>query len=194
MEIGILGTGNVGSALADGFTAAGHDVVVGSRSPDDADVDGVEVTTQAGAAAAADAVVLALPGEAVVDVAADLADSLAGKPVLDPTNEYPERSSEPSLAAHVAEAAPDAHVVKVFNTIGAEHMRDPEVGGETATMFLAGDDSAVETAETLAGDLGFDTFVVGDLSKAARLEDLARLWIDVAFEQTRNVAFRFLRG
>jgi hypothetical protein len=61
MDVGILGTGNVGSALATGLTAAGHDVVVGSRDPGSNRVEGVDVVTQRSAADRGDVVVLALP-------------------------------------------------------------------------------------------------------------------------------------
>lgn len=45
MNIGIIGTGSVGSALATGLKAAGHYTVVGSRDPDANEVEGVEVVT-----------------------------------------------------------------------------------------------------------------------------------------------------
>lgn len=77
MKIGIIGTGNVGHALATGLTAAGHDVVLGSRDPETVAAD-VEVGTQRAAAEYGDVVVLALPAGVVTDVAADLRDALAG--------------------------------------------------------------------------------------------------------------------
>jgi hypothetical protein len=200
MEIGIIGTGSVGSALARGFAAADHDVVLGSRTPTTASLDGhgwgegVEVLGQREAAECGDVVVLALPADAVVEAAADLSAALAGKPVVDPTNEYPAATADRSLAERVAAAAPDATVVKAFNTVGAEHLSDPVVAGEPVTMFVAGEPPARETVDELAADLGFEVIAAGDLSAAGRLEDLARLWIDLSREHGRDVAFRLLRG
>ncbi|WP_247002429.1 NADPH-dependent F420 reductase [Halosolutus gelatinilyticus] len=194
MEIGILGTGNVGSALARGFDAAGHDVVLGSRTPDETAIDGLRVVDQRAAAEHGDAVVLALPSDAIDDVAADLSDALADKPTIDTANEYPTASDGPSIAERVAEAAPDAKVVKAFNTIGANLMTDPVVDGERATMFLAGDDAiACEQVDALATDLGFDVVPAGALARAELLEDLARLWIHCSGEYGRDIAFRLLR-
>ncbi|MUW14821.1 NADP oxidoreductase [Halorubrum sp. CBA1125] len=194
MKIGIIGTGNVGGALATGLAAVGHEVVVGSRDPETNEVDGVEAMTQRAAAEYGDVVILALPAGVVADVAADLQDALVEKPVLDTANEYPNAGSERSLATRVADAVPDAHVVKAFNTIGANRMTDPIVDGEAATMFLAGDSAeAVDTARTLAADLGFEPVVAGGLGAASHLEHLARFWIHLSGQHSRDIAFRLLR-
>lgn len=105
MHVSITGTGNVGTALADGFTATGHSVVLGSRHPDTGGRSGVEITTQREAAERGDVVVLALPAGVVADVAADLSDALADKPVIDTANAYPTAESQRSVAARVADAA-----------------------------------------------------------------------------------------
>ena len=65
MNIGIIGTGSVGSALAAGLTAASHDVVLGSRDPDAARGHDITVTTQQSAADHGDIVVLALSARIV---------------------------------------------------------------------------------------------------------------------------------
>ncbi|SFC07223.1 hypothetical protein SAMN05444422_104124 [Halobiforma haloterrestris] len=195
MNVGIIGTGAVGRALAEGFRAVGHehDVVLGSRNPETVEGTDAEVTTQRRAAERGDVVVLAVPARVVADVAADLRDALADKPVVDAANEYPSATSEPSLAAQVADATPDSSVVKAFNTIGANRMTDPVVDGERATMFLAGDEDALGTVGALARDLGFEPLVAGDLSAAAYLEDLARFWIHLSREYGRDIAFRLLQ-
>jgi len=195
VQVGIVGTGNVGSALATGLTAAGYETVVGSRNPETTRVDGTDVVTQRAAAEYGDVVVLALPAGVVVDVATDLRDALADKPVVDAANEYPAPNSEAPLAARVADAAPDARVVKAFNTIGANCMTDPVIDGESATMFLAGDDTdAIDTTAILARDLGFEPVVAGDLAAAAHLEHLARFWIYLSREHGRDIAFRLLQA
>lgn len=195
MEIGIVGTGSVGRALATGLTAAGHDVVVGSRTPETKELTDAPVVSHREAVARDDCVILAVPAAAAPTVAAEFRAELADTPVVDAANEYPTASSESSLAARVASAAPDARVVKAFNTIGANLMTDPAVAGERATMFLAGDDAdAVERVASLALDLGFAPLVAGGLDAATHLENLARFWIHLSGEYGRDVAFRFLRN
>jgi predicted dinucleotide-binding enzyme len=194
MNVGIIGTGTVATALAGDLAAAGHDVVLGSRTPE-ADVDApTRVRSQHEAADPADAVVLAVPSDVVVDIATDLADALAGTPTLDATNEFPTPRASRPLAQRVADAAPGADVVKAFNTVGANRMTDPVVGGVPATMFVAGDDpAAVATAESLASDLGFEPLDAGGLAAAGHLESLARFWIHLSRDYGRDVAFRLLR-
>lgn len=194
MDVGIIGTGSVGSALAAGLRTAGHDVVVGSREPERNRIEGAEVATHQTAIDHGEVVILAVPAGVITDVATTHREDLGGKVVIDAANEYPTATSERSLAARVADAAPDANVVKAFNTIGANLMTDPVVSGDPATMFLAGDETAaVETARTLAGDLGFDPVVAGGLDAATHLEHLARFWIDLSQQYGRDIAFRLLR-
>lgn len=192
MNVGIIGTGSVGTALASGLGAAGHDVILGSRTPDGSDGDH-PVRSQRAAAEHGAVVVLAVPGAAVVEVARSHADALAGTTVVDAGNEYPKATSHDALAVRVAEAAPEAAVVKAFNTIGANRMTAPEIEGQPATMFVAGDgEAAVGDVAGLAADLGFDPVVAGDLGAAGRLEDLARLWIDLSRTHGRDIGFRLL--
>jgi predicted dinucleotide-binding enzyme len=195
MQIGIIGTGHVGQALATGLSGAGHEVLLGSRSPETTAFEDATVVTQREAADGGRVVVLALPAGSVVDVAGELADVLAGKPVVDATNEVPTPHADRSLGERVADVVPDARVVKAFNTIGANLMTDPVLSGEAATMFLAGDDAAaVETVGSLAVDLGFEPVVAGDLAAASHLENLGRLWVHLSQRHGRDIAFRFLQG
>ncbi|MFB6111423.1 MAG: NADPH-dependent F420 reductase [Halobacteriaceae archaeon] len=192
MDIGILGTGAVGTALATAFSEAGHDVVLGSRSPE---TTGAEwpVRPHAEAIAHGAVVVLAVPTAAAPAVARDHREALAGTVVIDPTNEYPTAETEPSAASRLAEAAPEAAVVKAFNTIGANRMTEPELEDTKITMFIAGDDpEATATVAALAADVGFDPLVTGDLEQAAHLEAVARLWIDLSQELGRDIGFRLL--
>lgn len=194
MDVGIIGTGDVGTALATGLSAR-HDVVLGSRRPGAATTEVAPVESQRAAATHGEVVVLAVPASAAASVARDHRAALADTTVVDATNEYPEATTDRSVAARVAEAAPDARVVKAFNTVGANLMADPTVDGTAATMLVAGNDpDAVEATVTLAADLGFDPLVAGDRSAAGRLEDLARLWIDLSRQYGRDVAFRLLRS
>jgi predicted dinucleotide-binding enzyme len=137
-------------------------------------------------------VVLALPARVIVTVAEALADALAGKTVVDSANEYPNPTADSSLARRVADAVPEATVVKAFNTIGANRMTDPVIDGEPATMFVAGEGTAA--VEQLAADLGCDVTVTGDLSTAGHPEDLGRFWIRMSQSKGRDIGFRFLES
>lgn len=197
MEISIIGTGSVGETLGRGLADAGHTVVFGSRRPDDpeaaelAERAATAVTTQTDAARVGDAVVLAVPGDVAPAVTGDLADAIGDAALVDATNSM-ERTDE-SLAGRIADAAPEARVVKAFNAIGTEGMADPSFDGDSATTFVASDDpDAKGTAVALARDLGFEVVDAGDLGDAILLEDLARLWIHLSRSRGRRIAFRLL--
>lgn len=193
MQVGIIGTGDVGQALGQGLTRASHDVLLGSRTPDTTTLDGLRVDSQHVAADFGDVVILALPVDVVTDVAADVRSALTDKPVVDTTNEYPTESPGPSVAQRVADVVPEAKVVKGFNTIGANRMADPVIGDDPSTMFLAGDEAAaVETVSELAADIGFSPKRAGDLSAATHLEALGRFWIDLSQIHGRDIGFSLL--
>ena len=209
VKIAVIGAGNVGSTLGKGWAARGHDIVYGVRDPRDVRVQEVVRATgpEAQAAsvkdAAADAkvVVLATPWASTQD-AVRAAGRLADKIVIDATNPLtPDFSGlvlghTTSAGEEVARWAPGAKVVKAFNTTGAGNMANPRFGGESATMFLCGDDAEAKKAvAALAGELGFDPVDAGPLSQARVLEPLAVLWISLAYVQSLGVdiAFKLLR-
>ncbi|HEX9943034.1 MAG TPA: NADPH-dependent F420 reductase [Thermoanaerobaculia bacterium] len=207
MRIGILGAGNVGGSLGQGWTRAGHEVMFGVRDalhPKVAKLlaeTGARAGSVAEAAAFGEVVALATPWEATQD-ALRSAGGLAGKILFDCTNPL-----APQLAGlthghttsggeQVAVWAPGARVVKVFNTTGANNMANPDFGGVAATMFYCGDDAGAKaTAARLAADLGFDPVDAGRLDQARLLEPLALLWIRLAYVQQmgREIAFKLMR-
>jgi NADPH-dependent F420 reductase len=185
--VALIGTGNVSSALGQRFAEHGHTIVYGSRNPTAADVRELVATTGRGAvavtpaeaAARSDIVVLAVPWSAAEDVVRSLGE-LRGKIIVDPTNprvmasdgfaDYP---IEDSVAERIARLAPDAHVVKAFNTLGAETMLDPEVANGPVTIPLVGDDRAAKArVATLAREIGLEAVDVGPLRHARIIEGL----------------------
>lgn len=197
MKIAILGAGNVGTALGKKFAAAGHEIFYGVRNPSEfegKDLGGA-VGTNREAAAEADAVLLAVPFQAV-EAALAACGEIGGKIVIDATN--PLAMTEKGLAlthgfeisgAEVnARFAPDVRFVKCFNQTGFNIMDDPQ----GAAMFVCGDDAqANETVVRLAGEIGFAAFDIGALTGARLLEPLAMLWIHLAYttELKRDFAF-----
>lgn len=197
--VAIIGTGSVGTAVARGLGATGrYDLLFGSRHADTPEDTLVDLAADLGAGlriphvatTEADVVVLAVPGGAVVELAKDLAPVLEGTPVLDCTN-GPRPDAYDSLGEAVA-AVVDAPVAKVFNTIGANRMAAPTFDDGTATMFVCGDDPAVEVATDMAESLGFDVVTAGDITAASHLEALARTWIHLAGRYGREIGFRLL--
>ena len=187
MRIGIIGAGMIGSTLAELWTAAGHDVRLASRHPDELRplVDRLGTHASAGtsvdAATFGDVVMLTVPLKAIPDLAGDIAPALAGKVVLDTGNAYERRdgASAQQAAAHpqgsagwAAEMFPLCRWVKAFNTVyyktlASEAHRD----GDRVGIPLAGDDpGALETASALARDAGFDPVVIGPLGRGKEFE------------------------
>jgi predicted dinucleotide-binding enzyme len=209
MKIGIIGSGNVGSALGQRWAAAGHEIKYGVRNT--AKLELVALLKKIGARASAgsvaeaaafgDVIVLTTPWNGT-QAAVESAGKLAGKVVVDCTNPLKADLSGLSLgldtsgAEQVAHWANGARVVKCFNTTGAENMIEPRFGTDRAVMFLAGDDDAAKaTVSKLGEDLGFEMVDAGGLEMARLLEPVAMLWVHLAFRRGlgRNFAFKLLR-
>jgi predicted dinucleotide-binding enzyme len=204
-RIAIIGAGNVGGALGTRLCASGYDVTFGVRPGSDVG-DLLErcggrarTATPAEAAAAADVVFVAVPGNVAVEAARALGD-LSGKVLVDCNNALrwdngPVWAPPPegSLAAALARAVPGARVVKAFNTFGAEFHADPRLGGGGASVPMAGDDAAAKaTVADIARRAGFDPLDAGPLRNAGVLENMAMLWIHLAMVggHGRQIAFR----
>jgi len=206
MKIGIIGAGNIGGNLGRRWAEQGHEIAFGVREPAkvkavvDACGGRAKATDTRGAAQAADVVVLAVPWAAVAGVLKD-AGSLAGKILVDATNalkwnDGPEPViHDTSGAQKIAEMAPGAKVVKAFNTLGAEHILAPVVGGQPCDVFLCADDAAAKaTVQQLAEEIGFRAVDVGPLRNARLTEHVALTWIYLAMKGGlgRNIAFKVL--
>ena len=208
MNIGIIGSGNVGGALGTRWAQKGHRVVFGSRDPQGNDmkqlVAGAGQNARAATlaeAAASDLLLLAMPWPVVKDLVASLGD-LTNKILVDATNPLlPDLSglvlgTTTSAGEQVAGWARGAKVVKAFNIVGSNIMADTSFNGEKPVMFYCGDDAAAKKAvHQLAEDIGFDPQDAGPLKQARLLEPFALLWISLAFQQGwgREFAFRVLR-
>jgi len=198
-SIAVIGAGNVGAHLARGLARAGHRVAVGVREPTRAAhlaSDGIAVTDPASATANAEVIVLAVPVLALADAVSSLGP-LQGKVVVDATNAVgiAVPDGHATVGAYVAALAPEAFVVKAFNTIGAEHMEDGAVNGTPAFLPIAGADEGRPTVVALAQSIGFDVADLGGVECVAMVEDAARLWIHLALRKGwgRDFGFGVLR-
>jgi predicted dinucleotide-binding enzyme len=197
MKIAVLGSGNVGTALGDGWSAKGHNVVYGSRSPEKESGKDRKFAAIADAIAQSEVVVLALPWDAVEPVLS--ANNMSGKLVIDCTNPITPSfelavGCTTSAGEIVASLAKGARVVKAFNTTGFGNMRNPKFGAVNLTMLYAGDDeSAKAIANQLINDVGFDPVDAGPLKIARYLEPLAMLWINLSMKMGRDIAFQLIK-
>ena len=200
MRIGILGSGAVGPALARGYTRHGHEVRIGTRK---AEVDGLPTGTPEQVAAGADLVVLAVRGEAAVQVVSGLTAELDGKVLVDATNPLDTSTMPPglfvgttdSLGEQVQRAVPGARVVKAYNIVGNALMVDPDVPGGPPTMFLAGDDpDAKATVTALLEQTGWEVADLGGISASRWLEAMCMVWVAYGFASGDwGHAFKLLR-
>jgi predicted dinucleotide-binding enzyme len=209
MDIAIIGAGNVGAALAAGWTKKNHKIHLGLRNPEDpkhaalkARLKTAVFEAPAAAAKAASVIVLATPWAQTEAAVRSLGD-LAGKIVIDCTNPL-----KPDLSGlthgHTTSAAeliqswiPQARVVKAFNTVGANIMEHPDIRGLKAVMYFCGNDVAArQTVKGLITDIGFEPVEAGDLTQARLLEPMAMLWIKSAytFGLGRDFAFGLLKA
>jgi 8-hydroxy-5-deazaflavin:NADPH oxidoreductase len=193
MKIGILGRGNVATALGHLAASAGHEVVLSSPHADTRLVptsSGLNVGTLDEAANSAEVAIVALPFHVCEEVLPKLS-GLTGKVVVDVTNPVNTDWSPMLLgentsgAQQIAMAVPGSTVVKCFNTVFADVMRSQrlsEAGAQSRlTTFVAGDDTtAVDTVAGLAENLGFEAVRTGGLGTSRLLENLAHLNIQIA--------------
>lgn len=184
MRVAIIGTGNVGGALAQALTRGGHEIVFGVRTPQ---AGNPAERAIADAVGMADATILAVPHEAV-DAVVAAADGFIGKIVIDATN--PLRMGAQGLelsmgyatsgAERIAALAPKAKLFKTFNQTGFANMADATGYAARPVMFVAGDDAeAKPLVLALVTDAGFQAVDFGGLVGARLLEPLAMLWIDL---------------
>ena len=206
--IAVIGTGNVGAALGTELAQQGHTIVYGSRSPlglkaldlakkTDGDAS---TASQADAAAGAQIIVLAVPGMVVEKVVLGLGD-LSGKLIIDATNPlvmdkamhftYGVATSNGQI---VQTAAPDALVVKAFNTISWEQMIDPEDSDGALYVPIVGNDpSAKERVAKMVEKMGLVPIDLGPIDVAHWTEYSAVVGLNNWFSERTNFDLVFRR-
>jgi predicted dinucleotide-binding enzyme len=185
MNIGIIGAGNIGSALASRFTELGHEVsIANSRGPEtlrevEAETGASAVTVRE-AARGKDVVVVTIPEKNVPQLPGDLFEGVSAEVVVIDTGNYYPRHRDGAIdpieagmpeSVWVAEQL-GRPVVKAFNNIYAQHLRDhgraPSESGRIA-LPVAGDDQAGKAVVMgLVEELGFDAVDAGSLDESWR--------------------------
>jgi hypothetical protein len=190
MEIAIIGSGNVGKALATALVRAGNHVTISSADLEHAAAAADQVGARSAkssreAVEGAEAVVLAVPYPAVEEVLAEIGDALSGKILIDVTNRMDPTDPTATLdgtsaSEQIQSKARAARVVKAFNTVFATNQANPVVEGIELDGFVAGDDQEAKRAVLeLVKSLGLRPIDAGPLAMARALEAMGLLNISL---------------
>ena len=152
-----------------------------------------DTASVADAAASAEVVALAIPSAAAKDVLAALGPTLAGKVVIDATNDVQGAGKLHALD----ELADGAHPVRAFNTLGWENLADPVIDGVTVDLFYAAEEGrAKDVADRLIADVALRPVWLGGIEAFDLVDSLTRLWFTLALQRKhgRRLAFKMLTG
>jgi predicted dinucleotide-binding enzyme len=194
MKIAIIGTGNVGTALGINWNKSNHEIIYGSRNPQDEKHVELEkfaqVLTLSQAAMQGDVIVLATPWQSTEEAIHEMGSTLDAKIVIDATNPLkPDLSGlllygDTSGGEQIAKWAPTSKVVKALNSAFAKVMEHPEINGVKSMMLIAGDDlSALNTVAELVDDLGFQSQKMNGISTSRLLEMVGLTLITLGYKE-----------
>jgi 8-hydroxy-5-deazaflavin:NADPH oxidoreductase len=212
IKVGILGSGEVGKTLANGFLKHGYQVAIGSDHPEKLAEfklgnPTVETASFEQASQAADIIVLCVKGTVAEKIVEKVKGHLSEKVVIDSTNPIadapPENgvlkyftNLEESLMERIQKIAPDAQFVKSFNSIGSAFMVNPDFGDNTRpTMFICGNsDNAKKKVAEIVEKFGFEVEDMGKAESARTIEPLCMLWCIPGFIRNEWAhAFKLLK-
>ena len=212
MRIGILGSGDVAKALAEGFLLHNHDIMLGTRNRAKLEAwsskyPKAAIGSFSDTAKFGEVIVLAVKGGAAADaLRAAGAANLAGKPIIDATNPIADAppangvlkfftTLDDSLMERLQREFPDARFVKAFNSVGNACMVDPKFKDGKPTMFICGNDQRAKQVVTgILDAFGWETADMGGVEAARAIEPLCILWCIPGFLRQDWVhAFKLLR-
>ncbi|MFN8576575.1 MAG: NAD(P)-binding domain-containing protein [Candidatus Sericytochromatia bacterium] len=203
MKITIIGSGNVGSALARALSTVNYDIIIGARNFDDEKVKrlldfnkNISVESISNAVKMSDVIIIAAVPQAVREICSNLGD-VKDKIIIDAMNSV---RVKPEPFENTTEALKNwtncENIVKCFNTTGAENMENPNYGNTKIDMFIAGNSlKGKEIASKLGTDIGFEKcYDFGGDDKFQLMEYFALSWINLAIMQKngRDIAFKIL--
>lgn len=204
MKIAIIGSGNVGGALATKWAQKGHEILLGVRDIDQFKGKHLLLNPRTNACSIEEAVfnseviVLATPATKAIEISQRLGNT-SGKVIIDTMNivmgNGPEGFNNTSDAILANTITND--VVKCFNTTGYNNMENPRYGDVDLDVFVAGDsEKGKQIAEKLALDAGFaNCYDIGGNDKFELMEKFAFFWINLAMfqGQGRAIGFKLLK-
>ena len=212
-KVGIIGSGQVGQVLADGFLKHGYSVKIGSRdvsklSDWKAKAGGNgSIGTFSDAARFGEIVVLAVAGNGAEEAVRQAGpENLRNKTVIDVTNPISKEapvngvlkfftSLDESLMEKLQLLVPDAHFVKAFSSVGNALMVNPNLPGGPPSMFICGNnDEAKKEVGAVLKQFGWETEDSGKVEAARAIEPLCILWCIPGFLKNDWMhAFKVLR-
>lgn len=212
MKVGVLGSGEVATTLASGFLKHGHEVAIGSGSPEKLvgwkkENPKGATGTFADAAKFGEVLVLAVKGSAAAEVLRKAGvENLKGKAVIDTNNPIADAPPEngvlkfftnhdQSLMEQLQKEFPEARFVKAFNSVGKMFMVNPNFPGGKPTMFICGnDEGAKSTVSKILDQFGWETADMGKTVAARAIEPLCMLWCIPGFLRNQwTHAFKLLK-
>jgi len=194
-NIGILGSGIVGQILANGFISHGYEVMIGTN--DKSKYESLKTQTKGKATIGSfrdttrfgEIIVLAIKGNAAVSAIQKAGiENLKHKTVIDTTNPIDDTSPvngvlqfftshNGSLMEQLQKAAPDAHFVKAFNSVGNAFMVNPNFNGLKPTMFICGNkEEAKKDVSEILDQFGWEIEDMGKAEAARAIEPLCMLY------------------
>lgn len=204
MKIAIIGTGNIGAALASKWAQAGHEINLGVRNLQT--FKGMELLNRPGikafpsseAVSRSEVILLAVPAMHVVGTIKALGDT-SGKIIIDAMNIVNGRGPEgyQQTTAAILATTQTRDVVKCFNSTGFNNIINTDYQAQSLDMFMAGDSTiGKQITAQLAKDAGFETcYDIGGNDKFSLLEQFALFWINLAMVQGmgRDIGFKLLK-
>ena len=204
VNIAIIGTGNVGSALANHWANKGHHIYLGVR--DTGNFKGIHLLHNPNTHALSveeavqhsELILISTPAPIAVAVAQSLGDT-TGKIIIDAMNIVMNRGPQGyrNTADAILDHTQTRDVVKCFNTTGYNNMQNPVYGSEALDLFVAGDsEPGKQAAIQLAKDAGFAAcYDIGGNDKFELMEQFAWFWINLAMfsGQGRDIGFKLLK-
>ncbi len=204
-KIAIIGSGNLGGALAKKWIKAGHTVIVGARFP--LSEKNIKLATEIGedrftsvehAVIQCDIILISAPATVAVEVVQSLGDT-TGKVIIDSMNIVMGRGRQgyTNTTDAILNHTQTKDVVKCFNTTGANNMENPNYGDTSLDLFVAGDSEVGrQAAMELAKDAGFAScYSIGGNDKFELMEQFAWFWINLAMfqGQGREMGFKLMK-
>jgi len=196
MKIAVIGSGNIGKSIGAWASKVDYEVIFTAKNEQHAQEAAKAAGNHATAAdvqkavESAELILLAVPYDAVKEVLSQVKPQLKGKVLIDATNALTEDFSglklgfTTSAAEEIAKLAPEAKVVKAFNTVFANvySSQNPQIKGNTISVFYAGDDQEAKAkVADLISKMGFDAVDAGPLKAARTLEPMALLNIALGY-------------
>lgn len=211
-KVGIIGSAQVGKALAKGFVENGYETTIASRSEEKrknliVEFKGaIKTDTPQNTAKNNELIVFAVKGSKAKDALENLGpENLAGKTVIDTTNPIADAAPvngvlvytsdiNKSLMEELQEIAPSANFVKAFSSVGSAHMVNPNFDTKP-TMFICGNQqSARLEVSAILDKFGWETEDLGEAEAARAIEPLAMLWCIPGFRENRwNHVFKWMK-